>query len=172
MSAFPQHLEPSGPVYTCPFSATALSSNPYDIFCVTAPSNSRVAIREVRLAQYSDFGDAQAELISLSILTGSTSISSGGPVITPVNVRRWSQNTSAGSSVTGPSTTLASTTSATLVLADCWNVAAPYLYQPAWADRVILGLSQRALIRITAPNDALTVNGTLVLQEIGQGVGA
>lgn len=172
MPSFPQHLEPSGPVYTCPFSATALTTNPYDLWCVTSPSNSRVAIREIRLSQYSDAGDAQAELLSLSILTGSTSISSGGTVISPVNVKRFSGNVSAGSSVTGPSTTLASSTSATLVMADCWNVQAPYLYMPAWADRIVLGLSQRAVIRITAPNDALTVNGTLVLQELGQGLGA
>jgi hypothetical protein len=163
-------IEASGAVYTYSFQATALSSaGPADIFTVTAPTNSRVAIRELRFAQTSDFGDAQAEILSLIFMVGSTSTAPAGTAITGTNVRTYTGTPTAGSSVTGPTTTLASTSSATLLLADAYNVAAPYLYIPPPDMRFVLGRGQRFVARIaTTPNDALTVNGTLTLQEIGQ----
>ena len=158
----------SGAVYTYPFSATVLSTaGPTDLWCITAPSNSRVAIREIRLGQYTEFGDAQAELLSLQIWTGSTAIG-GGTTITGLNVKRFSGSLTASSSVTGPSTTIASTTSATVVLADSYNVAAGWYYKPEPDERIVIGLSQKLFVRQTTPNDAITINGTLVIQELGQ----
>lgn len=170
MSAFPQHLEAPGPVFTYPFAASVLTTNT-DVFSLTAPANSRVVIREIRLGQYSDFGDAQAELLSLIMMTGSTALGSTA-TLSGRNVKRYTGHPTFTTVVTGPSTTLASTTSAVLTFADTWNVAAPYLYMPAWADRPVLGLGQTWVLRMSAPNDALTVNGTLVLQEVGQGAAA
>lgn len=160
-------LEPSGPVYTVPFSAVALTTNPQDLWCLTASSSSRVVIRELRLGQYTEFGDAQSELLSLTILTGSTAPSSGS-AITPLNVQGHTGAPVAQSSVVGPSTTLASTTSATQRFADVWNVAAGFLYAPMPAERLVVQPSQRMVLRMTAPNDAITINGTMTIQEIGK----
>jgi hypothetical protein len=162
-----------GPIYTYSFSATSLSSGgPNDVFCVTAPSNSRLLVRELILGQTSDFGDAQAEVLSVTMLAKSTAIG-GGSVITAVNKHLYTTaGVAAGSSVTGPSTTLASTASAVLFRADTWNVAAGYRYYPVPDERPVIGLSQRFVVRISTPNDGLTANGTLVLQQIGQGIGA
>jgi hypothetical protein len=160
-----------GPIFTYPFSATALTTNTQDLWCVTAPSNSRLAVREIVFGQYSDAGDAQAEMLSITFLTGSTAGSSAaGTAITGLNLNRYStaSTPAANASVIGPSTSLASTASATVIRAETFNVAAGYRYYPVPAERPIIGLSQRFVIRMTAPNDALTVNGTLMLQEIGQ----
>lgn len=161
------NYDPSGPVYTAPFSAIALTTNAHDLWCLTASSSSRVVVREIRIGQYTEFGDAQAELLSLTVLTGSTAPSSG-TAITPRNVQGHTGAPSADSSVIGPSATLASTTSAVARFADAWNVAAGYLYAPLPAERLVLNPSQCMVIRMTAPNDALTMNGTLVFQEIGK----
>ena len=161
-------LEPGGPVFTAPFSAAALTTNAQDLFCLTAGSSSRVVIREIRIGQYTEFGDAQSELLSLTMLVGSTAPSSG-TAITPRNVAGHSGAPSAASSVLGPSTTLASTASAVERFADVWNVAAGFLYAPLPPERLILEPSQRLALRMTAPNDAMTMNGTLVFQEIGKG---
>src|SRR5262245_40368134 len=92
-------LEPSGPIFSYQFSAHTLSTaGPSDLFCVLAPSNSRIAIREIRLGQHSEFGDTQSELLSLRILTGSTA-TGGGTVISAVNVNRHSGSVTAASSV-------------------------------------------------------------------------
>lgn len=160
-----------GPIFTYPFSATALTTGgSIDLWCVTAPSNSRVAVREIVFGQYSDPGDAQAEMLSILFMTGSTASSSGGSAITGLNLNRYStaSTPTANCTVVGPSTTLASTTSASVVRAETFNVMAGYRFYPVPAERPIIGLSQRFVVRITVPNDALTVNGTLMLQEIGQ----
>lgn len=162
------YREPSGPIFTVPFSAVALSTNPTDLLCVTAGSSTRVVLREIRLGQYTEFGDAQAEVLSLQLLTGSTAASAGS-ALTARNVAGHSGAPTATSSVVGPSTTLASTTSAVERVADVWNVAAGWLYAPLPDERLVLEPSQRAALRMSAPNDAMTINGTLVFQEIGKG---
>ncbi len=161
------YLEPSGSVYTVPFSAQVLTTNPQDLWCVTASTLTRVVIREIRLGQYTEFGDAQSELLSLQILTGSTAPSSG-TAITPINVAGHTGATTAASAAVGPSTTLASTTSAALRFSDAWNVAAGYLLAPLPPERITLAPGQRLAVRMTAPNDAMTINGTLTFQEIGR----
>ena len=122
-------LEPSGPIFTYSFTAHTLSTaGPSDVFTVTASTASRVSVREIRIAQFSEFGDAAAELLSLQFLVGSTLIG-GGTAISAVNVLRHTGAPTAGSSVTGPSTTLASTASAVLGLVDSPEIpttAAPH----------------------------------------------
>ena len=68
----------------------------------------------------------------------------------------------------GPTTTLASTLSASVIFADTFNVMGGFRYYPVPAERFIIGLSQRFLVRLSAPSSAFTVNGTLMLQELGQ----
>jgi hypothetical protein len=160
-----------GPIFVYPFSATALTTNPQDLWCVTAPSNSRLAVREIRFGQYSDPGDAQAEMLSITFMSGSTAGSTGaGTAITGLNINRYSTAVvpAASATVNGPSTSLSSTASATVIFADTFNVMGGFRYYPVPAERYIIGMSQRFVVRMTAPNDALTVNGTLMLQEIGQ----
>lgn len=156
-----------GPVFTAPFSAVALTTNAQDMFFVTANSSSRVVIREIGIAQYSDAGDAEAEMLSMSILVGTTSVAVGS-TITPRNVLRHTGAPTAGTAVSAPSTTLSSTASAVLMLADAMNVAAGWKYLPAECERIVLEPGQKAVVRMSAPNDALTVNGTLTFQEIGK----
>ena len=165
---YPKSPEPSGPVFTAPFAAVSIgTTGVYDLYCVTAPSNSRLAIREVRLGQFTDFADLQSEILSLTLMIGTTSLSSGGAAITPQNVRTHSGAPTAGSSVTGPSTTLASTTSAAVRLADTWNIMAGWYYRPELDERIIINPGERFVLRQTGVTDAFTMNGTLVIQEIG-----
>lgn len=158
---------PRGNVFTASFSASALTTNAADLFCLTAPSLSNVVIREIVIGQYSDAGDAEAEILSITLLAGSTA-ASGGSAITPRNVERHTGAPTAGSSVLGPSTTVASTASAELIYADVANVAAGWVYRPDVAERPILEPSERLALRISAPADALTANGTITFEEIGK----
>lgn len=165
-----------GPIFTYPFAASVLStSGPTDLWCVTGPSNGRYTVREIVLGQYSDPGDAQAEMLSITFLSGSTAPSSG-TAITGLNINRYStaQSPAASCTVVGPTTTLASTVSAAVIRAESFNVMGGYRYYPVPAERPVLGLSQRFVIRLTGiassggVNDPVTMNGTLMLQEIGQ----
>jgi hypothetical protein len=159
-----------GPVFTVPFSAQALTTNPQDLFFITNASVGRLAINEIRLGQYTEFADAQAELLSLLLMLGTTS-AAVGTTITPQNVRQHTGASTAAFEVSGPSTTLSSTTSAVVRVADSWNVAGGWFYRPdlVLTERIVLEASQKAVLRMTAPNDALTLNGTLTLQSLGIG---
>jgi hypothetical protein len=66
-------------------------------------------------------------------------------------------------------TTQASGGTPKTVLADVWNIAAGFWYYPPEEERIILALSQRLVVSLAgAPVDSITVNGTLVFEEIGQ----
>jgi hypothetical protein len=76
----------------------------------------------------------------------------------------------ANMSVAGPSTTLSSTSSATVRYSDVWNVAAQYRYVPNVDQAtIVIKPSDNCFIRMATPSEALTMNGTLTLQELGLG---
>ena len=162
-----QFLEASGPVYTVPLSAVSLTTAETDLFYVTGSTNSRTVIRELRIGQYSEFGDAQAELLSIVMMTGSTAVS-GGSTAAARNVRTQATAPQAEAEVLGPSATLGSTTSAEVRWADSWNVAAGLLYAPLPPERLVLEPGETYLVRLSAPADAVTLNATLTFQEIGK----
>jgi hypothetical protein len=160
----------AGPIFICPFTAIALTTaGPVDLFFIANAAAGRLAIREVRLGQYTEFGDAQAELFSIQLMTGTTS-TAVGTALSPQNVRQHTGASTAAFSVAGPSTPLSSTASAALRMADAWNVAARWFWRPAEDERPVLNASQKAVLRLAStPNDAITLNGTLTLQALGQG---
>lgn len=161
-------------IYSATFVAVAVSAA-QDLFEIVAPSDSYVMIREIRVGQYSDFGDAQAEILSIQVIRGHGTTGSGGAANTPVN---WSPATgalAATSTVATNNTTVAATgAGAPLVLvADTMNVAAGWWWEaPRDREGRVRGFEikggQRLVVRITAPADALTMNGTLVFEEVGQ----
>lgn len=153
-------------IFSAPFSAVAVSAA-QDVWEIVAHANTRVAIREIRLGQYSDFGDAQAEILSVTIITGFTTTGSGGAAVTPVNLSRRTGGLSAVSTVARNNTTVAQDGTGTVVLADVFNVAAGWWYYPPEEERIIMEKSQRLVVRITAPADALTMNGTIIFEELG-----
>jgi hypothetical protein len=164
-------------IYTATFNAVAVTAA-QDFFEITAPANSRVRIRECRIGQYTDFGDAAAEILSVLVIRGfTTSGSVGGTAPTPSNVSGHSGALAAGSVVEINNTTLANTGSAVTLYADTWNIATPWWFAPSmpsprngwWGEHLILAPSQRLVFRITAPADSITCNGTLVFEELGFG---
>lgn len=161
-------MHPSrGPVYSAVFAAVAVSAA-QDVFEIVAPATSRVVLREVRLGQYSDAGDAEAELLSVTFLRGHTTTGSGGAAVTPANLMGVTGSTAAVSTVARNNTTVATGGSPVTLLADSFHVAAGFRWYPAPEEQITLEPSQRFVVRISAPADSITLNGTLVFQEIGK----
>lgn len=159
--------------FSATFSAVAVTAA-QDVFEITAGSGCRVRIRDLKIGQYSDFGDAQAEILSVTILRGSTVSGSGGSAVTPANMQPWSR--AADSVVEANNTTIASGGSPVTLVADTFNVAAGWSLrdclsvwdQPSKAifqEGIWLEASQRLVVRITVPADSITMNGTLVFEE-------
>lgn len=157
---FDQH----GAVYVCAFSATAVTAA-QDVFELNVASTCKEArLREVRIAQYSDAGDSAAEMLSVIIQKGYTTSGSGGSegTVNPMDAR----SAAAASTVEINNTTVAADGTAITLCADAFNVQAGWLYQPGPSDRPRLVASDRLVVRITAPADSLTMNGTLIFEEI------
>lgn len=145
--------------YAATFSAVGMSAA-QDVFEIVSPSTHRVRIRKIILSQYSDFGDAQAELISVKVIRGYTTSGSGGSSATPVNFKPW--GSAAASTVEINNTTVAQDGTGVVLVADAWNVAAGWwLPEPIWLD-----VSSRLVVRITAPVDSVTGNGTMIFDEV------
>lgn len=153
-------------IFTATFSAVAVSAA-QDVFEIVAPVGGRVAIREIRLGQYSDAGDAEAEMISVRLVRDYTVSGSGGTSVTPNNISGHSGAGAATATVEANNTTVANTGTPLTLIADSYNVQAGWWYYPPEEEQIILDVSQRLVVRITAPNDALTMNGTLVFEEVG-----
>lgn len=148
-------------IYSAVFSAVSVSAA-QDVFEIVAPSKARVTIRKIVLGQYSDFGDAQAEHLSVKIIRGHTTGGSGGSTVTPASLNGYAPPSEA--TVEANNTTVA-TTGGTDLIADMMNVSAGWLYEPLPEERITISDGERLVVRITAPADALTMNGTLVFEE-------
>lgn len=159
-------------IYVATVSAVAVTAA-QDVFEIVAPSNSRVAIREIFLGQYSDFGDAQAELLSVLLIRGHGTAGSGGSVLTPVNLSPFTGALVAGSTVLANNTTVAvnGAGSPKTLRAAVWNLQGAFggfLYRPKARDRIIVEKSQRFVCRITAPADSITLNASILFEEVGR----
>jgi hypothetical protein len=155
-------------LYSAAFNAIAVTAA-QDVFEIVAPVNSQIVIHEIRLGQYSDFGDAQAEILSVSLLRGHTVSGSGGGTITPANlINPKSGALASTTTVERNNTTQASGGSPVTLIADTFNVAAGWWYYPPAEERIVIDNSQRFVVAITAPADSLTMNGTIIFEEIGQ----
>lgn len=146
--------------YKASFVATSMSAA-QDVFSILCPTGKRIAIKDIRIGQYSDFGDAQAENIGVNIYRGNT-VGSGGSAITPANVKSWGP--SSGATVRKNDTTPGS--GGTLMHADVWNVAAGFWEYPQKSERLWLDAGERLSIQITAPSDAVTGQGSVTYEEM------
>lgn len=153
----------SGIPYVVTFSAVAVTAA-QDLFEINVSSTKRVAIKEIRLGQYSDFADAQAEILSVTFVRGYTVSGSGGSAFTPLPLRANDGACSATAEINN--TTVANTGTAEVIYADAWNVQAPFLWLPPDDTQIIMEVSTRFVVRITAPADSLTMNGMLKFEEV------
>lgn len=153
-------------IFTAVFEAVAVTAA-QDMFELVAGAATRVRIREIKIGQYSDFGDAQAEQLSVKLVRGDTVAGSGGSAATPQNLMGHSAAPAATSTVNVNNTTVANTSGKTLV-ADVWNVAAGWWYYPPEEEMIVLEKGQRLCVRTSAPADSLTCNATIVFEEMGQ----
>jgi len=149
-------------IYAATFAAIAVTAA-QDVWEIATPATTRGRLREVRIGQYSDVGDAAAELISVQIIRGYTTTGSGGASVTPVNLRPWSR--AAVCTVKRNNTTVAQDGTGSVLFSDTFNIASGLWYRPAESEMIYLDASQRLVVRITAPADELSMNSTLVFEE-------
>lgn len=172
-------------MYSATFIAVSIAAA-QDAFEIVAPKNKSVRIAEIYLAQYSDFADAEDEILSVLVQRGYTTAGSGGAAITPRPFNRYLP--AAETTVARNNTTVATSGTIHTLIADGFNVRAGWFWRAPPLDlsrfeynlptspyaglaakmgnQIILGPSERAVVRLTVPADALTANGTLIFDEL------
>lgn len=159
----------NGPIFSATFSAIAVSAA-QDVFELTAHATSRIEICEIFLGQYSDSGDAAAEMLSVQIVRGHTTAGSGGAAVTPGNFEPWSR--AAVTTVARNNTTIAADGTAVILHSEAFNIQGGWLYRPFKFnnednERPKIAAGGIVVVRITAPADAVTMNGTIKWRELG-----
>lgn len=150
--------------YAVSFRAVSVTSS-QDFFEITPADDKPCRIAGYTLSQTSDVGDAAEEVVSVALIRGHTSSGSGGTTPTPAPFD--SIDTAAGFTAEVNNTTQASSGTAAVCWEDGWNIRIP---STVWFDPEQLPRATQALpivLRLlTSPADAITVSGTLIVDEV------
>lgn len=150
----------SSQFYTATFIDIAVAAG-QDFLSVQPAANRPIEICYVSLFQTSDFGDAQAENLAVSLVRGHTTAPSGGVAVTPTLIGDSNAATS-GVTARRNDTTIASGGSVVTAYDMSFNVAAglerwfPEDFRLRVQNAVWVNLRLR-----TAPADSLTMSGTI-----------
>lgn len=157
-----------GRVYTVTFENVSISAA-QDLFEITPGDDKPVRLLGIVLSNVggtADAGDAQEELLRLTVRRGYATSGSGGTAPTPQPLN--SVDTAAGFAAEVNNTTVATAGTGVLLHADGWNVRIPY--QQFWTPETYIMASQSNTILVvrldSAPADAISVSGTIYLEEI------
>lgn len=155
--------------YSGSFEAVAVSAA-QDLFELVAPADSAIIIHSIRIGQSSDYGDAAAEGLSISLVRGEGSVTTGSGGSTPTPAPLESGFAASGATLEANNTTKMVVGAGTLTTLqnDAFNAQVGWLYQPVPEERIIISPDDRMTVELVgAPNDALTMSGTIVWEEVG-----
>lgn len=149
-----------GRYYTVQFTAVALTAAA-DLFELTCASERPIRIWGWNVFQTTDLGDANEEVLDLTLQRAVTA-GSGGTSVTPVAMDRESTaDTSANRTVT------TAHTSGTVIWRRGWNIRIPdeFWFTPETAP-IVDSATDPVTLTMTAPADSITVSGVMLFEEI------
>ena len=139
-----------------------------DFFEITPADDKPCVIHACYLSQSSDTGDAAEEMLRVKIIRGHATGGSGGATPTPAGLISGT-TPAAGFSAETNNTTIASTGSPADLHAEAFNIRAGWAYIPTPEARpgVSQALTTLVVRLMAAPADALSMSGTLIVEEHG-----
>ena len=151
-----------GRVYAAVFEEVAVTVA-QDLFEVVGPADATVTIHSVTITQSTDAGDAQAEMLPILIHRG-TATGTGGTTVVPSPLQVG--GAAFGGVVEANNTT--QSVEGTFLHAEAFNVQIGFYYLPPPEDRPVLSPSALFIVELqAAPDDSITMNGTVIFEEIG-----
>lgn len=155
-----------GMMYTGQFNGVAVTAQ-QDFFELLVPADAVVLIHHIQISQSTEFGDSAEEELSLLLKRGVGATSgSGGSAPTPAKLQ--SGFAAAGSTLEANNTTKMTSGTITTVWSDTWNIRSPFIWLPTPEFRGVLSPSERFTVELgTTPADSITMNGTIVFEELG-----
>lgn len=157
-----------GRMYSVSFAATAETAA-FDAFELTPADDKPIKLHSIVISQTTEFGDAQDEMLSVTITRGGTAMTSGSGGSAPTAIPLDSSaEAAAGCTAEVLNTTQGSFTGGVVVHRDAFNVRAGWQYRPTPEERI--GVSQAnggVIVAISAPADSTSFIGTLIFEEQG-----
>jgi hypothetical protein len=152
-----------GRVYTVPISGTASPAAAFDLFELVPATAKPIRILRIKIGQTTE-PPSEEEQLGISVVRGHTTSGSGGSAPTPVPMN--SADTAAGFTAEVMNTTIASAGTTVTPFEDVWNtrIGFDHAFSPEECPESING--ERTVIRSTAPADAITIRGTVWVQEM------
>lgn len=154
-----------GLMYNIPIDGVASPAAEFDAFEYTAPADCITIIHRVVFGQNSDYGDAAAEGLMARLITGHATSGSGGSATTPRALQTGFP--AAGGAAETMNTTIASTGTPLTRHGEALNGQIGMDYRPTPEERIVLSPSERIVLRVSAPADAVTVVGSMLIEERG-----
>lgn len=152
-------------VYTVQFNSVAVTVG-QDLFELVAASGKPIVLLGFGVSQITELGDAQEEQLLILIKSGQSTSGSGGS--TPTIVPTDSSGVAASFTAEANNTTKASTGTIVTHKPFAWNVRAPLDIVFTEQEQLIMAAGRRMTIElVNAPADSITMNGYVVVQEIG-----
>lgn len=157
-----------GRLYTAEVNGVSVSAI-QDLWEILAPADACLIIHSFTVGQNSDTGDAAEEILNLIGTRGVGSVTSGSGGSTPTAHPVQDGAAASGATVEANNTTQMVVGSGTLenLFSANWNVRVPY--EKIWTpeERPIVSPSNRFVIELSGPADAITVQSTITFEELG-----
>ena len=140
-----------------------------DFFELTAAAEKPCKIHEIYLANSTDVGDAQEEMLTLKLkcANGAVTSGSGGTAPTPVPVDP--RDTASGLTAEANNTTKLAVGTGTITdeRLFAWNVRTPFqmIFTPETRP-MIIGGEKKVLELTTTPADSITMGGYVLVEEL------
>lgn len=154
----------SGRVYAVPFAAVAITAA-QDLVEISPADDKPVELIGWHIGQTTDAGDAQDELLQITVTRGHTSSGSGGSSVTPAPLSP--NDAAAGFAAEINNTTIASAGTTATLFASAWNVRAG---SDVWLPEDVRPRASQAnttlVVRMSAPADSITTNGVFWVREL------
>lgn len=154
----------NGRMYTVPIPGTASPATAFDFWELVPAAAKPIRIRRIRIAQTSEL-TTEEEQLAITVVRGNTTTGSGGSSPTPLKL--CSSDSAAGFASETMNTTVASAGSPESLMEDAWNTRAGYdmAFAPEESPEAVNG--ERICVRSSAPADAVTIRGTIWVEELG-----
>lgn len=158
-----------GRLYSAIFTDVAVSVQ-QDFFEVLAPTDAVVVVHAIELEQNTETGDAAEEALNVVMKRGVGTVTSGSGGSTPTAQPKEDGDVAFGGTVEANNTTkmVVGTGSIDTLASWNWNIRIPFnkIFTPEM--RPVISPGNRLTMELAkTPADALTISGTIWLEEIG-----
>lgn len=156
-----------GRKYVVRFSAVAVTAA-QDLFEIKGSSTKPIRLLYAEVSQYTDEGDAQAELLAVSVsrYAGSYTSGSGGSTSTPEPLDEDDTAASFSCEINNTTRAAAGSGSLTKMKPSSWNVMAPWVYFPTPEQLAKAKATSGFIIGLDeAPADSITCQGYAIVEE-------